>query len=532
MDKITDKTQDSTNPCCAQRWILAFIFSAGFFFVYALRVNLSVALVCMVKTEHDNTTISKMASMNGSRDACSEIQASSQNFNERAEFDWDKETRSSLLSAFFYGYIITQIPGGWLADRFGGTRVFGIAMGVSGICTVLLPVCARTSVVLVFILRVILGLVQGVVHPACYSLWGRWAPRFETSKLLAVSCVGSIIGIITTFATSGLLCEYGFDNGWGSIFYITGGLCCIWVVLWFVQVRDSPSKHPRISEVERSYIENNIVFDTRKKNLTTPWKDMVKSAPLWALLICHSCSNWADYTLMTSLPAFMKEVLRFDIKSNGALSATPYICSSVSVLLVAHSADRLRSKHILTTTQTRKIFQSIAFIGGSIFLVATGFVPCSKRELAVVFLCIAVFLNGFNAAGYGANHIDIAPKYAGLLIGITNTAATIPGIISPMVAGALTPNGDPEEWRSVFYVAAGFYITGMVIFAIFGSGEIQPWAMDKEIEIKVSSSLLCPVNKENDKQVVPGNGTVKQRLFIENNDNHNDSDDIQNTKLE
>lgn len=49
--------------------------------------------------------------------------------------------------------------------------------------------------------------------------------------------------------------------------------------------------------------------------MTTPWKDMVKSAPLWALLICHSCSNWADYTLMTSLPVFMKEVLRFDIKS-------------------------------------------------------------------------------------------------------------------------------------------------------------------------------------------------------------------------
>lgn len=72
----------------------------------------------------------------------------------------------------------------------------------------------------------------------------------------------------------------------------------------------------------------------------------------------------------------------------------------------------------------------------------------------------------------------------------------------------------------------------MVIFAIFGSGEVQPWAMDKEIEIKVSSSLLFPANEDKDKQVVPENDTVKQRLFIENNDNHTDLDNIQNTKLD
>ena len=77
---------------------------------------------------------------------------------QRAEFDWDKSTKSSILASFFYGYIVTQIPGGWLADRFGGRRVFGIAMGISGVCTVLMPVCARTSVILVYVLRVLLGL--------------------------------------------------------------------------------------------------------------------------------------------------------------------------------------------------------------------------------------------------------------------------------------------------------------------------------------------------------------------------------------
>jgi MFS family permease len=67
---------------------------------------------------------------------------------QRAEFDWSKSTKSSLLSSFFYGYAITQIPGGWLADRFGGRRVYGTALAISGIATLLMPVGARTNIII------------------------------------------------------------------------------------------------------------------------------------------------------------------------------------------------------------------------------------------------------------------------------------------------------------------------------------------------------------------------------------------------
>ena len=79
-------------------------------------------------------------------------------FFQRAEFDWDKKTKSSLLASFYYGYVITQIPGGWLSDRFGGRRVYGTAMAISGVATLLIPVGARTHVVLLYVLRIIVGL--------------------------------------------------------------------------------------------------------------------------------------------------------------------------------------------------------------------------------------------------------------------------------------------------------------------------------------------------------------------------------------
>lgn len=77
---------------------------------------------------------------------------------QHAEFDWSKTTQSTILASFFYGYIVTQIPAGWLADRFGGRRVFGIGMLIASICTLVFPVCARISVNLVYALRVLLGL--------------------------------------------------------------------------------------------------------------------------------------------------------------------------------------------------------------------------------------------------------------------------------------------------------------------------------------------------------------------------------------
>ncbi|VDI75516.1 Hypothetical predicted protein [Mytilus galloprovincialis] len=360
--------------------------------------------------------------------------------SKHAEFEWEKQIQSTLLASFFYGYIVTQIPGGYLSDRFGGRRVFGTAMAVACVCTLVMPACARVSVVLVYVLRVLLGLATGVSFPAMQSMWGR-------SKLVTVSYLG--------------------------------GLACIWVVAWFILVRDTPSDHPWISEAERDYINNSIEYDNTKRSSTVPWVAIAKSPAVIACITAHVCNNWINYTLLTSLPAFMKAVLKFNIKSNGVLSALPYVCQAVSGLGVGLIADLMRSKQLLSTTGTRP------FIGAGAFLIGTGFVSCDQRNIAVAFLSIAVMFTGFHRAGYVVNHVDFGPKYAGVLFGITNTFATVPGMVAPIVAGALTPNDSPEEWRNVFYVCAAFCVVGMVVFGFFSSGEIQEWAKDhKEILIE------------------------------------------------
>lgn len=493
-----DEESESVSCFCSQRWILAYSAFWGFVFVYSLRVNISVAMVCMVKTDLiTNGSLSNQSYFNSTRDLqCVIDEQNNPTINDHAEFDWAKTLRSSMLASFFYGYIVTQIPGGWLADKFGGKRVLGIAMLISSIATIILPVCARQSYIAVYVLRVILGLATGVSFPAVTSMWGRWAPALERSKLISLGTLGTMVGNIATFSTAGVLCENGFDNGWGSIFYITGGLAFIWVLTWFYLTADSPNTHPRISEAEKKYIISNIEYNTDNRTARVPWKSILTSRAVWACLTAHICNNWTNYTLLTSLPAFMKEALHFDIKQNGLLSSVPYIAQFVSGFVAGQTADLIRTKQLLTTTGTRRLYQTFSFLGAGAFLVATGFMSCNQRYLAVAFLSLAVMFTGLCRAGYNCNHVDFAPKYAGVLFGLTNTLATIPGMVAPIVAGALTPNQSPEEWRNVFYVCAGFDLFGALMFGFFSSGELEPWARDPDVEFEVEP------DKEVDKQNV------------------------------
>ncbi|CAC5407400.1 SLC17A5 [Mytilus coruscus] len=346
---------------------------------------------------------------------------------ENAEFDWNKSTQAKLLSSFFYGYICTQIIGGWLSDTYGGRRVFGIALIISGICSLMTPVCARTSVYAVFVVRVILGLSSGVVLPSGNSIIGRWAPLFEKSKLTSFACLGVAFGIVISFITSGYLCKHGFDNGWGSIFYLTGGFTVFWAIAWFLIVHDTPDKNQWISKEELNYIKSNVQFDTSKRTAVVPW--------------CRIATN----------PAFL-------------------------AILVAHFLCKL------------------GFLGSGVFLIGTGFTSCEDREIAVVLLSLAFLFAGFHNAGCLVNNIDIGQKYAGTLFGLTNTLATVPGMVAPIVTSILTPNDTAEEWRNMFYVCAGVCLLGIVVFGCLASGEVQEWAKD-ETEINIEKPKYIDKNE-------------------------------------
>lgn len=169
---------------------------------------------------------------------------------------------------------------------------------------------------------------------------------------------------------------------------------------------------------------------------------------------------------------------------------------SIVVLTSGQLADLLRSKWQISTTHVRKAFTCGAFLAQTIFMLSSAYTQ--SVAAAVICLTIAVGFGGFAWSGFSVNQLDIAPQYASVIMGISNTVATLPGIISPSITGFIVQNkvkrwlcrhfsrlgqvlgsfGHQMEknWRSVFIISAGIYLAGAVAYGIWASGDLQSWA--------------------------------------------------------
>ncbi|XP_076093168.1 sialin-like isoform X1 [Mytilus galloprovincialis] len=492
----------------SKRLCLSIVCFCGFFCLYAQRVNLSIAIVCMVKHGHstnngqtlDNSSsiynISSNFTSNGTIYTHSEDETSTVIIRStikqcpvalststlKGEFVWDKQLQGVILGAFFWGYTFLQIPGGWLAERFGPRLIISIGMLLVSTLTLLTPICARISPYLLTVCRVFIGVGEATMYPGAQVLWAKWSPPEERSRLVGFSFGGCQLGNALAFPIGSLLCAYGFDGGWPSIYYVLGAVSFVWCIVWIVFVRDSPEEMPGITDIEKKYILHSLGDDEdpddqhHHKHTAKPWKSILTSGAMWAILIANACGNYGAYMLLTQMPTYMKEVLKFDIKSNGVFSMIPYLLFWVFIIIAGIFADFFIAREILSIGATRKLCCSIGMFVPAIFLVILGYMDCFKQTEAVVLLTLSMAFCGFQFSSFFINHGDIAPKFAGTLFGITNMGASVPGIIAPYVVGAITQNKKPKEWRIAFYIAAVVYCVGAVAYIILAKGEVQEWA--------------------------------------------------------
>ena len=387
-----------------------------------------------------------------------------------------------------------------MADRFGGKWLYGGSVLLSSLVALVTPVAARIHIVLLIILRVLSGLGEGAMLPAIHALIARWsAPKYH-SIVVGVIFVGAPVGIITGLLLTGVLCDYGFASGWPSAFYVFGLFGCVWSVAWFILCYNSPADHPRISTVERKYWETMIGATDLVAHPPTPWREILTSIPVWALAVIFFTNNFGYHTLITCLPLFMHDVLGFNITSNGAYSALPFVPTLFMIPLVGFIVDWLRAPGRLSTNLVRKVFCGVGFpLTGSLLILA-GYIGCN-RALAVATICGVLAASELGLNTVLVNQLDLAPLHAGKIMGLTYTVGNLGAIAGPHAVGVLTyRQSTRSEWQNVFFITGSLYIVGAVVFVIFGSGYRQPWAGDTS---HVGVRITHDQNKEslNDKEL-------------------------------
>ncbi|XP_011308742.1 putative inorganic phosphate cotransporter isoform X2 [Fopius arisanus] len=414
------------------------------------------------------------------------------------------ENVGPILSSFFWGYTLMQIPSGHLARIWSAKMVFSIGVMLNGVGCMLCPIFFdQGGWILLCICRVIMGLSQACCLPCIHTLLSKWVPPNERGRLCTMTYAGAQFGTVISYPISGAMIEF---SGWRSVFYSFGAVAVIWSLSFFFIGSDSPAASAgsslcRIGDTERKYIECGLgVHQTedsaeKKKIPKTPWGSILTSLPFWSLVAAHCGQNWGFWTLITETSIYMNGVLGFDITENGLKSALPYLAMLFLTFPVSYLSDWAQTKG-LSRGASRKICNTIGHWGPGLALIGICFVSPGDTTTPVILLVIAGGLNVGAVCGFQINHMDLSPNYAGLLMAFTNCAAAIVALLAPLIVGEIvTDDKNADQWKIVFYLSGGIYFVGNLMFIIFGSGETQPWdditksnRNDEGVIIKLRSS--------------------------------------------
>ncbi|XP_047156369.1 ascorbate transporter, chloroplastic-like isoform X2 [Vigna umbellata] len=408
-----------------KRWVVVLLCFAAFLLCNMDRVNMSIAILPMSQ-----------------------------------EFKWNSATVGLIQSSFFWGYLLTQILGGIWADKLGGKLVLGFGVVWWSMATILTPIAARIGLPCLLIMRAFMGIGEGVAMPAMNNMLSKWIPVSERSRSLALVYSGMYLGSVVGLAFSPLLIQ---KFGWPSVFYSFGSLGSIWFALWLRNAYSSPKDDPDLGiEEKRLILEGNV---SNAPVSSIPWKLILSKAPVWALIISHFCHNWGTFILLTWMPTYYNQVLKFNLTESGLLCVLPWLTMAAFANIGGWIADTLVRKGVSITT-VRKIMQSIGFLGPAFFLSQLSHVI--TPAMAVLCMACSQGSDAFSQSGLYSNHQDIGPRYAGVLLGLSNTAGVLAGVFGTAATGLILQRG---SWNDVFKVAVALYIIGTLVWNIFSTGE-------------------------------------------------------------
>lgn len=357
------------------------------------------------------------------------------------EYKWDMHQQGWILSAFPIGYFSSQIIGGSFSKRFGGKNILTFAVLSWSLLTFLTPIIA-SSVKLLILSRIALGIAEGVGLPAVVQIF---------STCVMVDQRSRAFGYLVAFGSAGqtvaaIICPH---MSWRWMFTTFGLLGFLWCAAWILSFKEI-----RITTPDDDY----IIVPT-KSNIPIRWIDYFKNFSLWSIYLAHFAMSWTSYVITVWLPYYLSKNL--GVKSTAlSFTAVPYIVNSLSSIVAGHFADSLIMGN-WTILSVRRIMTSIGLIGPAIFMLL--FMNVESFQLAILIISICMALLACNSCGHLANHLDVAPTSSALTFGISNTIATIPGIIcGPLTAELVVSSGG--RWAPVFLIAAAVNFVGAIIY--------------------------------------------------------------------
>jgi ACS family glucarate transporter-like MFS transporter len=357
------------------------------------------------------------------------------------ELNLDPVAMGYVFSAFGWSYVIAQVPGGWLLDRFGSKGVYAVSIIIWSLFTMLQGwigfLSGGAAVFALFALRFLVGFAEAPSFPANARIVAAWFPSNERGTASAFFNSGQYFATVIFAPLMGWIAH---DFGWRNVFYVMGALGLVMGVVW-IETIHGPKDHPGINDAELDYIkEGGALVDMDAPKEVKP----ADSGPKWdhigqllhnrmmlGIYIGQYCINTLTYFFLTWFPVYLVKERGLSILQAGFVATLPALCGFIGGVLGGIISDAiLRKTHSLT------LARKVPIVGG--MLLSMSITACNYvdgQALVIGFMALAFFGKGIGALGWAVVS-DTSPKEAGGVSGgLFNTFGNLSSITTPIIIG-------------------------------------------------------------------------------------------------
>jgi MFS family permease len=344
----------------------------------------------------------------------------------------DDRMKGEAFGIFFFGYVLLQIPGGYLASRWSPKKLvtlFLVLWGLAAISCGLVKTFRQFELV-----RFLLGVAESAVYPTTLVLLANWFPKAERARATGYWNLCQPMAVALSAPLTGWLLA---TQGWKFTLVLEGLLPVIWIPIWWFFIHDHPREAPWISQAERDYLEPTIQAETAQ--LEPP-----KKVPVWAALarpvvavmvliyFLHNCAAYGCMSFMSNLlKSNQTQTSGFEY---GLLFAGPYLVTALVMVVVSWHSDKVleRRKHVLAV-----------YMMSGVSLIASALLQDRSFWLSYAFLCFAIPGPFAAQAPFWAIPAETMPRSVlGAIIGLVNAVGNLGGFFGSYIVGWLKHHTD------------------------------------------------------------------------------------------
>jgi len=369
-----------------------------------------------------------------------------------------------VFSAFVVGYALFQIPGGWLADRWGARAVLTAALIWWSVCTAWTALAASSSLAdavgivgALVTVRFALGMGEAVALPSFNRAVANWVPADSRGFGIGIAIGGIGLGSAVTPPVAAWVMV---NWGWQTVFYLSAGLGICMGILWWLLARDRPSDHPWA--LDRHGVSVTSAGQDGKHPVS--WRWLLRSPAIWWLVLSYSCLGYVAYVYLSWFYLYLVSVRGFDVLKGGLYASAPFLAILIACPLGGWVTDRVAATYGVTRGRVAAGMSGMILAGCAILVGAMA----DSATAAVVSLSLGAGCLYFSVGAYWASTTDYSKTHAGLLSGLMNTGANLGGAVSP----SLTPWIAAQwGWPVSLATAGGIALIGAALWLKIDPGK-------------------------------------------------------------